>query len=515
MTRHLSRIIIALALASSALQAKEIEASIALPVTISSFKKSTTISRLENSEKNNKTTQNKISTINLQKKLHKTALTFPENSTKKKQNKSFKQVLITIAAFLLLLLTFSLYRKNHLKSKVNKLLQKENAELLISKDKAEKEYTIKAQFLSTITHELRTPLYAVTGLTHLLLTENPTENQRKYLNSIKFSGEHLLSLINNILDLNKFEANKVEINKKPFNLKKSIEDMLLVLEKSANDKNNKIHFDFDENIQESLLGDSLMTSQILINLISNAIKFTQNGDIHLRVHKKGESKNGANVHFEIEDNGQGISKDKQKSIFESFTQGSLEINRKFGGTGLGLSIVKSLLGLLDSEIILESALEKGSRFSFDLQFDLVQSLNKEKSSLNKTYDVDYPDLENHKFLVVEDNKVNQMITCKILKKNKISCDIADNGEIAVEKARTEKYDLILMDIHMPGIGGIEATKRIRAFNNTIPILALTAVTIDENIDILKDAGVNDIIPKPYKVNEFFYRIHNAIKNTKA
>ena len=416
---------------------------------------------------------------------------------------------------MLLCLTLYLYRSINLRNRENKLLQSKNTELRIAKENAEKATAAKAQFLSNITHELRTPIYAVTGITHLLLKENPTEEQKKHLNSIKFSGEHLLSLINNILDLNKLEADKAEVEKKAFNLKKRIQDVLFALEKSANDKGNKVHFQFGENIPKDILGDSLIISQVLINLVGNAIKFTQNGDIYLRVQKVNESKKSINLHFEIEDNGEGISKDKQNSIFESFTQGSVAINRKFGGTGLGLSIVKNLLDLLNSEITLESTLGKGSKFSFDLEFDNILLSDKEKSDYNKTYDVDYAALENHTFLVVEDNKINQMITRKILEKNKISCDVADSGEMALEKARSEEYDLILMDIHMPGIGGLEATKRIREFNNTIPILALTAVALEENAERLKKSGINDIIPKPYKIDEFFYKIQQALKKAKG
>lgn len=238
---------------------------------------------------------------------------------------------LSIALIVILsLLTLSLYKNNNLRAKANELLQDKNSELQLAKEKAEKASLAKAQFLSTITHELRTPLYAVTGLTHLLLEEDPKPHQKEHLNSLKFSGEYLLSLINNILDLNKLEANKVEVEKTSFNLKKRANDVLVALKKSADDRKNNLHFEFDETIPEKLLGDPLKLSQILINLIGNSLKFTQNGDIHVRIRKIGETKDRATVHFEIEDNGVGISKKKQKSIFETFSQASLQINRKFG-----------------------------------------------------------------------------------------------------------------------------------------------------------------------------------------
>lgn len=416
---------------------------------------------------------------------------------------------------ILALLTLSLYKNNNLRAKANELLQAKNVELVIARDNAEKASMVKAQFLSTITHELRTPMYAVTGLTHLLLAENPTENQKKHLDSLKFSGEYLLSLINNILDLNKLEANKVEVEETSFSIKKRIEDVLFALGKSARDKGNKTHLEFDEAIPEQLLGDPLMISQILINLIGNSIKFTRDGDIWIRVQKIAQGDSNIKLHFEIEDNGEGISKKKQKTIFQNFTQGSVAINRKFGGTGLGLSIVKNLLDLLKSKIILESTLGKGTLFKFDITYNLSKGITDGEETPAVVYDIDYKSLENRHFLVVEDNKINQMITRKILEKNKISCDTADDGEMAIEKTRSTAYDLILMDIHMPGISGIEATEQIREFNKEIPILALTAVTIDENIDEFYAVGFNDIIPKPYKVEEFFQKIQNALRNRRV
>lgn len=428
--------------------------------------------------------------------------------------------LTTVLGFALItilsLLTLSLYKNNNLRAKANELLQAKNTELIIAKENAEKASMVKAQFLSTITHELRTPMYAVTGLTHLLLTENPTPEQKKHLDSLKFSGEYLLSLINNILDLNKLEANKVEVEETSFDLKKRIEDVLFALGKSAKDKGNKLSFEFDEDIPNEILGDPLMISQILINLVGNAVKFTRDGDVFVRVQKISQSDTDIRLHFEVEDTGEGISKKKQKSIFQNFTQGSVAINRKFGGTGLGLSIVKNLLDLLKSKITLESTLGKGSTFMFDLKYNLDIAGSGEENPHNIIYDVDYVALENRKILVVEDNKINQMITRKILEKNQMVCDVADNGEIAVEMARNDKsFDLILMDIHMPGISGIEATEQIREFDKDIPILALTAVTIDENIDDFHEAGFNDIIPKPYKVEEFFQKIHNALKRSQV
>jgi len=256
----------------------------------------------------------------------------------------FSVTLITI----LTLLTFSLYKINKIRAKANFLLQQKNSELILAKEKAENANKIKTQFLSNITHELRTPLYAVTGLTHLLLEENPTANQKEHLNSLRFSGEYLLSLINNILDLNKLEANKVGTEMASFSLKKRISDVLIALTKAANDRNNKIKFNYDENIPAKIKGDSLKISQILINLVGNAIKFTKDGEIsiHVKVVEDFKAPDKIRLYFEVEDNGVGISEDKQEDIFDNFSQESQQINRVYGGSGLGLSIVKNLLELL-------------------------------------------------------------------------------------------------------------------------------------------------------------------------
>ncbi len=418
---------------------------------------------------------------------------------------------LSIALIVILsLLTLSLYKNNNLRAKANILLQDKNNELQVAKERAEKASMVKAEFLSTITHELRTPMYAVTGLTHLLLEENPKPEQKEHLRSLQFSGEYLLNLINNILDLNKLEANKVEIEKTTFNLKRRLNDVLIALNKSAVDRKNNLRLEYDDEIPDKLEGDSVKLSQILINLIGNSLKFTQNGDVIVRVKKLGDKNNKITLHFEIEDNGVGISKKKQKSIFESFSQASLQINRKFGGTGLGLSIVKSLLELMGSRIQLESQLGKGSKFWFDLVLDISAQGATEEDNAKQLNESEYSSLENRHILVVEDNKINQMITRKILEKRNIICQVADNGMDAIKMVETNDFDVVLMDIHMPGISGIEATQEIRKFKPDLPIIALTAVTIEENIDEFFRAGFSEIIPKPFKTEEFFEKIHRTL-----
>ncbi len=419
---------------------------------------------------------------------------------------------LSIALILILsLLTLSLYKNNNLRAKANELLQNKNTELQEAKEDAEKASQAKAQFLSTITHELRTPMYTVTGLTHLLLEEDPKPEQKEHLNSLKFSGEYLLSLINNILDLNKLEANKVEIEKAPFNLKKRIDGVLIALKKSAEVKNNTINYEYDATLPTEVLGDSLKISQILINLISNSIKFTENGNIWVRIRNTEKTAKKVIIHFEIEDTGDGISKKKQNTIFESFSQGSLQINRKYGGTGLGLSIVKNLLELMGSKIYLESKLGEGSKFWFNISYDISETDKNVTNIKDMEVVFDNDIFEDKAVLIVEDNKINQMITKKILEKKKMVCTVVDNGMDAIKKAQEGDFDVILMDIHMPGISGIEATEKIREFNKKVPIIALTAITIEENLEDFYKAGFNEFIPKPFNAEDFFEKINRVMR----
>ncbi len=413
--------------------------------------------------------------------------------------------LITILS----LLTLSLYKNNNIRLKTNNMLHKKNGELIIAKEKAELASKTKANFLSTVTHELRTPLYAVTGLTNMLLDEDPKPNQIQHLKSLKFSGEYLLTFINDILQINKIEANKVDIEPENFNLKKKITNVIAALNNSALDNNIQMHFEYEHGLPETFNADQLKISQILINLIGNSIKFTKDGDIWVRVNKLQQEGDDYVLRFEIEDNGIGISKEKQEMLFESFAQGSIQINRKYGGTGLGLSIVKGLIEILKGKIYLDSELGKGSKFTFEVPLKYAEAVVKPQKV--EYFDkIDDLELSNIKILVVEDNKINQMITKKILNKMKLNCEIVDNGEDAVSKAKQTTYDVILMDIHMPGISGLEATKLIRGFDKNITIFALTAVTLEDKMHEFDEAGFTDIISKPFKQEDFEKKLYEAL-----
>ncbi|MFS4494200.1 ATP-binding protein [Maribacter sp. 2308TA10-17] len=426
-------------------------------------------------------------------------------------------IVILVSAFLIIisLLAVSLYRNNQIKLKTNDLLQTKNSELQGARDAAVSAMEAKTNFLSTVSHELRTPLYAVTGLTHLLLEENPSENQKEHLKALKFSGDYLLNFINDILQINKIDADKLEPLNIDFNLKRTIQEVIDSLQQSAKANRTKIILDYDDEIPGHLMSDPIKLSQIFMNLVGNALKFTKDGEVKVIAKLMKKEEEDVTLYFEVADTGIGISKEKQENIFEGFEQGSIQINREYGGTGLGLTIVKSLLGLFDSKIQLESELGKGSSFFFELHLKSKDSLVDDIPFEITQQDFEFKGLH---LLIVEDNKINQVITKKMLSKKEMTSDIANNGLEAVELAETNNYDAILMDIHMPGISGEEATVRIRKFDISTPIIALTAISLDDSLESFYAAGCNDVVTKPFKPEVFYQKIgenifSKRVKNT--
>lgn len=443
------------------------------------------------------------------KKIEKSNL---QNIEKEKNNKFSKLINILALALIsiLSLLSLSLYKNNINRNKSNLLLHEKNSELIIAKEKAEKASQARADFLSTVSHELRTPLNAINGITHLLLEEKPKKSQLHYLSSLKFSGNYLTTFINEILEINKIESNKVEVENINFNLKQLLESIQNSLKEVATKNSNSFVLEIDPNIPDNLMGDPTKLSQIFMNLVNNALKFTKNGNVTTITKLVSLKNRNANLSFEIIDTGIGIPKDKLETVFESFSQGSVEINRKYGGTGLGLTIVKKLIKILGGQIRLESTVGKGSKFSFELEFEVNEHeipVEKKPKIYNKSI------LKDKKILLVEDNKINQMITKKMLENKGISCDVIDNGEDAIEVAKNQSFDLILMDVHLPGINGTIATQRIREFNINTPIIALTAISLDENRDLLLSFGMNDVITKPFAPEDFYAIIAQNLQNT--
>jgi signal transduction histidine kinase/CheY-like chemotaxis protein len=428
-----------------------------------------------------------------------------ESKQQEKSNKFSKLISILAIALIsiLSLLSLSLYKNNIIRTQTNLMLKDKNNELEIAKEKAERASNARSEFLSTVSHELRTPLNAINGITHLLLEEKPKKSQMHYLLSLKFSGGYLTKFINEILEINKIDSEKAEIEYITFNLKQLLEDIQNSLKEIAFINKNDFKLEIDRNIPDYLIGDPTKLSQIMMNLINNALKFTKNGTITVIVKLSSLENQTASLYFEVKDTGIGIPEEKLETVFDSFSQGSIEVNRKYGGTGLGLTIVKKLIKILGGDINLKSTVGVGSTFSFQLQFEIAPLLLK---PVEKTKTYNDTSLNNKKILLVEDNKINQMITKKMLRNKGISCQIIENGENAIEIVRNNKFDLILMDVHLPGINGTIATEQIRKFDSKTPIIALTAISLDENREMLLSFGMNDVITKPFIPDEFYSTI---------
>ncbi len=404
------------------------------------------------------------------------------------------------------------------RKKYIKRLHEKNNQLMAAKDKAERLSKLKTQFFSTVSHELRTPLYGVIGIASILLEDKNIKTHREDLNSLKFSADYLLALINDVLLINKMDANGVKLEHTPFRLTTLTKSITRSFEFSLEQNNNKIHLNIDDNVPNKLVGDSVRISQILMNLIGNAIKFNENGNIWVNINLVERTPlNEYRTHFSVKDDGIGIPVSKHQSIFEEFSQVENR-NYNYQGTGLGLPIVKKLLALHGSEIKLDSKVGAGSTFSFVIDLEADGSENIEIQESIPQQELDNYTVHSTKsvhVLVVDDNRINQKITQRILEKRKFKCSLANDGEEAIAMVKEHTYDLVLMDIHMPKIDGIQATKAIRQFNMNIPIVALTAVEMDEMRATIMNSGMNDIILKPYDISQFLTTILRNLNKTCA
>ncbi len=389
----------------------------------------------------------------------------------------------------------------HQKQKLNELLkklEKNNKELEIQKNKAEEATRLKAMFLANMSHEIRTPLNGIIGTSRILEDSDLNKEQAELTRIITISGENLLNIINDILDFSKIEAGQIKLEKIKFNLPEIICTIAKLYKFKADSKGISININIDKNLPVALIGDPYRLNQIIANLVNNALKFTEKGSVEIKVEILNQKDNKIELLYKIIDTGIGISEEGKQKLFKEFSQVDSSTTRKYGGTGLGLSICQNLVALMDGEIGVESEVGKGSEFWFKLWYEY----SSEDVSDKKTDEIKIPD--NLKILYAEDNLVNQKVTKFMLQKINADCDIAGNGKQAFEMFKQKKYDLILMDMFMPEVNGLESAQLIREFENNsksgkpVYIVAATANAFSEDRQKCLDAGMNDFISKPFK-----------------
>ncbi|MEM9338683.1 MAG: response regulator [Bacteroidota bacterium] len=390
--------------------------------------------------------------------------------------------------------------------------KKKEKELIEARQKAEQGIVAKDQFLSNMSHEIRTPMNGILGMTDLLLDTKLTKTQQKYLSAIKYSAKSLLVIINEILDLSKINSEKLELERINFTIKEVFRSIENMFQFKASEKGIGLNISLDKNLPEKVSGDPVRFGQVLLNVVGNAVKFTDKGHVDIRCQLLKENKKGYLLEIKVQDTGIGIASEDLKDVFKDFSQANTSITRKYGGTGLGLPISKRLIELFEGSLEVESTQNVGSTFRFTIQ--LHTPLDDKILVSNRTPNTKNLDKSKVKVLLVEDNQINQMVAVNFLKKRGFQSDTAYNGIEAIQRMEEKEYDLVLMDVQMPEMDGLTATRHIRknlkSPNKDVKIMAMTASVLKHEIDRCFEAGMDEYIPKPFDPDELYSKIVKLI-----
>lgn len=386
-----------------------------------------------------------------------------------------------------------------------------------AKEKAEESTRLKEAFLANMSHEIRTPMNAIIGFSDLLSKGILADKEKEYVRTIKTAGENLLTIINDILDISKIEAGMMTFEDHSFSVKDIFKSLNVMLMGKAKEKNLELTFKYEEDVPDVLLGDTTRLTQIIINLVGNAIKFTQKGSVEVNVKVLKNNQNNFNentwLEFSVEDTGIGIPPDKIKNIFERFCQAESHTTRKYGGTGLGLSIAKQLIELQDGNLSVKSTFKEGSIFTFSIPYKKSVEVLLAQDTTEKKYDMEY--LSTIDILLVEDNKLNVMLILSLFSEYRLKVQVAENGSVAIDKLKELNFDIVLMDMEMPVMNGYESATFIRKnLKSNIPIIAMTAHAMAGERERCLSLGMNEYISKPINANVLFEKIYELTFNTK-
>ncbi len=371
---------------------------------------------------------------------------------------------------------------------------------------AEAGLELRKTILANVSHELRTPVNAIVGMSALLSSTPLNEQQKEYLKTMRFSSDGLLVLIDDLLDVSRIEAGKVELEEIEFSIKQNFEELTKSLKLRAIEKGLDFTWSIDDRIESNLLGDVHRLNQVVTNLINNAVKFTQQGSVRLQISLKSNLDEKQEILFSVSDTGIGIAAERQAAVFQAFAQEDSSTTRKYGGTGLGLSISKKIVEMMGGELSLQSEKNVGTTFSFTLLFN--------KAALKLEQQKEFtPDLQGSRILLVEDNKINQFLANALLVSWNASVEISEDGLDAVERMKNNGFDLVLMDLQMPLMDGFEATEQIRqTLQSTVPIIGLSANALNGERERSLEMGMNDYVSKPFQPEMLYAKIHALIFN---